>query len=93
MQQKRAGLLSSPSSNSTMARVLLLAASAVALRPTLPKRSRIATRRTMTMHDYDYDVIIVGCGVGGHGAALHARSQGLKTCVLSGRRRRRDLCQ
>merc|ERR1711871_175410 len=25
-----------------------------------------------------------GCGVGGHGAALHARSQGLKTCVLSG---------
>ena len=29
-------------------------------------------------------VIIVGCGVGGHGAALHARSQGLKTCVLSG---------
>ena len=29
---------------------------AAALRPTLPKRSRIATRRTMTMHDYDYDV-------------------------------------
>ena len=29
-------------------------------------------------------MIIVGCGVGGHGAALHARSQGLKTCVLSG---------
>lgn len=26
--------------------------------------------------DYDYDVIIVGCGVGGHGAALHARSCG-----------------
>lgn len=26
----------------------------------------------------------VGCGVGGHGAALHARAMGLKTCVLSG---------
>lgn len=23
--------------------------------------------------DFDYDLIIVGCGVGGHGAALHAR--------------------
>jgi len=34
--------------------------------------------------DYDYDVIIIGCGVGGHGAALHAKSQGLKTCVLAG---------
>ena len=44
------------SSNSTMARVLLLAASAVALRPTLPKRSRIAPRASLTMHDYDYDV-------------------------------------
>jgi dihydrolipoamide dehydrogenase len=24
---------------------------------------------------FDYDVVIVGCGVGGHGAALHARGQ------------------
>lgn len=22
--------------------------------------------------DFDYDLIIIGCGVGGHGAALHA---------------------
>ena len=22
--------------------------------------------------NYDYDLIIIGCGVGGHGAALHA---------------------
>ncbi len=22
--------------------------------------------------DYDYDLVIIGCGVGGHGAALHA---------------------
>ena len=68
---------------SIMARVLLLA-SAAALRPTLPRRSRTTTRAALTMHDYDYDVIIVGCGVGGHGAALNARSKGLKTCVLSG---------
>jgi len=34
---------------------------------------------------FDYDVIIVGCGVGGHGAALHARAQGLKTAVLTGK--------
>lgn len=27
---------------------------------------------------YDYDLIIIGCGVGGHGAALHAVEQGLK---------------
>mmetsp|Transcript_48323 Transcript_48323/g.97240 ORF Transcript_48323/g.97240 Transcript_48323/m.97240 type:complete len:519 (+) Transcript_48323:70-1626(+) len=39
------------------------------------------TRKAST---FDYDVIIVGCGVGGHGAALHAHSQGLKTCVFAG---------
>ncbi|CAN0360979.1 unnamed protein product [Ectocarpus sp. 6 AP-2014] len=45
-----------------------------------------ATRRAMSMSDdYDYDLIIVGCGVGGHGAALHARSCGLKTAVFSGK--------
>jgi len=46
----------------------------------LPKRQSM---RQMSMA-YDYDVIIIGCGVGGHGAALHAHSQGLKTCVLAG---------
>jgi dihydrolipoamide dehydrogenase len=35
--------------------------------------------------DYDYDVIIIGCGVGGHGAALHARSNGLKTAIFTGK--------
>lgn len=35
--------------------------------------------------NYDYDVIIIGCGVGGHGAALHARAEGLKTAVFSGK--------
>ena len=34
--------------------------------------------------EFDYDVAIVGCGVGGHGAALHARACGLSTVVLSG---------
>ena len=43
-----------------------------------------AARLKMSTDDYDYDVIIIGCGVGGHGAALHAKSQGLKTCVLAG---------
>ena len=34
---------------------------------------------------YDYDVIIIGCGVGGHGAALHARANGLKTAIFTGK--------
>ena len=29
----------------------------------------------MSTSTFDYDVVIVGCGVGGHGAALHARAQ------------------
>lgn len=33
---------------------------------------------------YDYDLIIIGCGVGGHGAALHAVECGLKTVVIEG---------
>lgn len=35
-------------------------------------------------HSYDYDVIIIGCGVGGHGAALHAVEQGLKVGIIEG---------
>jgi len=37
-----------------------------------------------TADGYDFDVAIIGCGVGGHGAALHARGQDLKTAVFSG---------
>eukprot|EP01025_Chloroclados_australasicus_P006470 TRINITY_DN12087_c0_g3_i1.p1 TRINITY_DN12087_c0_g3~~TRINITY_DN12087_c0_g3_i1.p1 ORF type:complete len:616 (-),score=72.45 TRINITY_DN12087_c0_g3_i1:223-1944(-) len=33
---------------------------------------------------YDYDLVIIGCGVGGHGAALHAVECGLKTAVIEG---------
>lgn len=43
------------------------------------------TNSRFLMANYDYDVIIVGCGVGGHGAALHARANGLKTAVLTGK--------
>ena len=35
--------------------------------------------------NYDFDVIIVGCGVGGHGAALHSRAQDLTTAIFSGK--------
>jgi len=38
----------------------------------------------MSSEEYDFDVAIVGCGVGGHGAALHSRAQNLKTAVFSG---------
>ena len=31
---------------------------------------------------FDYDIVIIGAGVGGHGAALHARSCGLKTAIV-----------
>ena len=31
---------------------------------------------------FDYDVVIIGAGVGGHGAALHAVSCGLKTAIV-----------
>jgi hypothetical protein len=40
------------------------------------RSSRLATGPRMAAdHGFDYDLIIVGCGVGGHGAALHARAQ------------------
>lgn len=34
--------------------------------------------------EFDYDLLIVGAGVGGHGAALHAVSRGLKTAIIEG---------
>jgi len=43
-----------------------------------PQRLR-ASRQPVTVQaaghggqQYDYDLVIIGCGVGGHGAALHA---------------------
>lgn len=34
------------------------------------------------MSDFDYDLIIIGAGVGGHGAALQAAKNGLKTAII-----------
>lgn len=36
----------------------------------------------MTQQAFDYDLVIIGAGVGGHGAALHAVSHGLKTAIV-----------
>ena len=72
---------------------LLLAGSASAFSPS-PSAFRVRSRgghgdsasplRMSSSSEYDFDVAIVGCGVGGHGAALHSRGQGLKTAVFSG---------
>lgn len=47
--------------------------------------TRTSFRLRMSETKFDYDVAIIGCGVGGHGAALHARANGLKTAVLTGK--------
>jgi len=50
-------------------------------------RHHVAPRlaqQAVSMADKDFDLIIVGCGVGGHGAALHAVSRGLKVAVCAG---------
>lgn len=47
-------------------------------------RSERATAAGATAAGYDYDLIILGCGVGGHGAALHAVEQGMKVAVVEG---------
>ena len=39
----------------------------------------------MSSPSFDYDLIIIGAGVGGHGAALHAKNQGLKTAIFTGK--------
>ena len=54
----------------------------------LRRSSSSASSTTSSLHmstpTFDFDVAIVGCGVGGHGAALHARGQSLSTAVFSG---------
>jgi len=32
--------------------------------------------------EFDYDLVIIGAGVGGHGAAIHAVANGLKTAII-----------
>jgi hypothetical protein len=52
-------------------------------RPMTPA-APFSTSLRMADGSYDFDVAIIGCGVGGHGAALHSRAQNLKTAVFSG---------
>ena len=47
-------------------------------------QSNPATLHMAADGEYDFDVAIIGCGVGGHGAALHSRAQDLKTAVFAG---------
>ena len=62
---------------------LLLIASASAFAPNKPLLVRNSAL-SMADGDFDFDVAVIGCGVGGHGAALHSRAQGLSTAVFSG---------
>jgi dihydrolipoamide dehydrogenase len=68
---------------------VLLIASASAFAPTKHARTAtpfLDTTSALFMADgeFDFDVAIIGCGVGGHGAALHSRGQGLTTGVFAG---------
>lgn len=51
-----------------------------------PTTQSVHVRTSLSMADgeFDFDVAIIGCGVGGHGAALHSRAQGLSTGVFAG---------
>ena len=49
-----------------------------------PAPHAVARSTLLRMEDTDFDLVIVGCGVGGHGAALHAVSKGLKVAVCAG---------
>lgn len=56
-------------------------------RAALARRVEAVRHRTKAQNNsgsYDYDLVIIGCGVGGHGAALHAVEQGLKVAVIEG---------
>eukprot|EP00934_Nitzschia_sp_Nitz4_P008128 Nitzschia sp. Nitz4//scaffold263_size26989//21765//23627//NITZ4_008227-RA/size26989-snap-gene-0.12-mRNA-1//1//CDS//3329544775//8118//frame0 len=50
----------------------------------LPATSTSTPTPTPTPSTTDFDVAIIGCGVGGHGAALHSRAQGMSTVVFTG---------
>lgn len=52
-----------------------------------PRQNAFRARSSMNMAaegEFDFDVAVIGCGVGGHGAALHSRAQDLKTAVFAG---------
>ena len=52
--------------------------------PAFSVRSYGSSSLQMADSEFDFDVAIIGCGVGGHGAALHARAQKLETAVFAG---------
>jgi len=64
----------------------LAASSVAAFQPISTKTSTTTATQLQASKcgKYDFDVAIVGCGVGGHGAALHARAQDLDTAVFAG---------
>ena len=69
-----------------LASSLITAASAFAPVSNAPLRTNSVTALDASKcGNFDFDVIIVGCGVGGHGAALHSRAQDLTTAVFSGK--------
>jgi hypothetical protein len=72
--------------NMRLAVSFLLVASASAFVPH-KHASPSLLRTALSMADaaaFDFDVAIIGCGVGGHGAALHSRGQDLNTAVFAG---------
>ena len=67
--------------------IVAVTSSAGAFAPVTPFGVRSATFLKMSdssSSEYDFDVAIIGCGVGGHGAALHSRAQNLETAVFAG---------
>ena len=50
-------------------------------RHTQRRACRGASTVAQAKKEYDYDLVIIGCGVGGHGAALHA-VESVSSCFL-----------
>ncbi len=64
--------------------VALTSVSAFVPTPQLPRFHGLSMADGDSTGDFDFDVAVIGCGVGGHGAALHSRGQGLSTAVFAG---------
>lgn len=52
------------------------------LLPEVENKEGNAQESEEVSQEFDYDLVIIGAGVGGHGAALHAVSCGLKTAII-----------
>eukprot|EP00798_Chlamydomonas_sp_ICE-L_P022242 gene22242-29311_t len=53
-------------------------------RSTVSRTTKARASVAAAASKFDYDLVIIGCGVGGHGAALHAVESGLKVAVIEG---------